>query len=160
MYLISKLNKDSLAAVNQLSSQGHARSVLFPIALGYVISRTLSLPVEKIDHPEQYFRITHDLSVQSMLSDFNELLPHDTKRSMELTKSFFQHRAYAQHPAEHALAFRDMKGIRDFFGLSRSFSDETLDLIKNHSADLSVIVSLVLRISSQLIKVEEEDVAQ
>lgn len=156
MYYISNLDKPAMAAVSQLSSQGFVRKPTFPIALAYVLARTLNMPVEPIDGVEQYYRLTHDLTVKDGISKINELLPHDTKRTAELAKCFYLQRANALHPPEYTTAFRDMMGIRDFFGLSRAFSDETLDLIKTHSAELSVAVQLLTRICDNFKKVEED----
>jgi hypothetical protein len=126
MSLLYKLSKPSMSFISGLTSSGGNRSRAFVVAVAYVLSRRLSLPVGKVESLSDYYRVQHGILVTSIMNDINEVMPFDSKGCRKLTEDFFSFRYVTSNPPLIPLAVRADHGVADFFGLSQIFSDDVL----------------------------------
>lgn len=137
MYHIASLSKAAQGELGNILSSGVTRTVVYPVAVAYLLSQQQPLPAEDPKDPSTYYRLNVSLSVKNSLSYLNELAPFDYEAASSLTKAFFLMRLDAAYPTEYPIAFRSGTGVRDFFGLSRALPVEILDVIDKFPAELS-----------------------
>ncbi len=141
MYGISTLSKPSMDFVGRVSSSTLNRSKCFSIAVAYVVSQSLPLPVEKVEELTHYYRLQYESTVLSQLDKINELMPFDAKATKELVLGFYRLRYRMAHPPIIPLALRAEHALEDFFGMTQSISEDTLCTIKENSEKLTQLIS-------------------
>lgn len=141
MYSMSRLDAKSTRFVSTVMSTGKNRTKPFLIALAFVIARSLQVPVVRSEDILDEYRLQCSVSVSARLGVYNEFFPVSREETERLIKAFYQQRAKALYPDLVPMALREGKGVVDFFGLSRFFSEEDLTVIHNESEALTRYVA-------------------
>ncbi len=141
MYILSKLSKSTLGWLNAITGAAKNRCDAFAIALAYVLSQRLALPVERVEDVLSYFRLNHTEIMNRMIDQCNEVTPVNTKLVKQALEAFYMFRYRSLFPLAIPLALRKETGIEDFFGLSKCFSDGMLDVIRKESEELTHFVN-------------------
>lgn len=140
-YFLSKLTKPTIAWVNMILGAGKNRCDAFALALAYVISLRITMPVERLEDPSQYFRLTNLIPITNLIDKCNEVLPMNMKMVRQAVEAFFLFRYHTQFPMTIPLALRKETAIEDFFGLGKYFSDDILTVIKTDFENLTQFIN-------------------
>ena len=141
MYTLSKLSRPTLGWLNAVTGAEKNRCDAFAIALAYVLSQKLSLPVERVEDVLSYFRLNHTELMNRLIDDCNEVTPVNTKLVKQALEAFYMYRYRSLFPVAIPLALRKECGIEDFFGLSKCFSDGILEIIRKESEEMTHFVN-------------------
>lgn len=152
MYTIASFPQHVLKAVINLQTTQLNLNPVFTIGLAYVIARDLSIPVEKVEDVEAYYRIQHSYVVSQALSEINELMPFNLEEATENVKAFYKYRVSTVYPQAIPLAINPEKSLHGFFGLNQYFSDEMLETISTHGEKLTMVIGLLLPLQEELKK--------
>lgn len=156
MYVIARLSRKSIDFVNYVNSSGLNRKESFNIALAYALTRELSLPSAEVTDIEQYFRIHHESTVFNRLGVVNEVLSLKDEIIRSHCRAFYSFRYNACYPAAIPLAMRDTRGVADFFGASKFFSENTLDVIDKEGPEITRLVNGFTEMLIDAIKENQE----
>lgn len=152
MYYISSLSSNSIKELSAIQNSGHNLKRYFPLALGYIIARNVSLPVEKIEDPVSYFRIQHEITANRIISAINELTPFDVRQAIQDARSFYCFRHEAINPQAIPLFPNKEKAVVDFFSISKHFSNEVIELISNQNTELTQTLVRLSSIYSDIVQ--------
>jgi hypothetical protein len=145
-YHIAKLPQPSIAWLGSVLSSGLSTTPHFAIAAAYVCASTLSLPPQEVEDATAYYRLQHQSSVLDLLDTLNGLAPFDTQFARKVAFDFYSYRYGQTYAKAIPLAFRPDSGIEDFFGLTKSFGDEVLELIRKEPAKIVNVVDQLRQI--------------
>ena len=157
MYYFAKLCAASIQFISAIMSMGVNRSKAWAIAVGYVLARELPLPVERVEDIVTYYRLHAQLDAFRLLDMINELVPMDTAYAKTMIESSYLQRYNALYPPEIPLALREGKGLVDFFGLSRVFSEDTLEEICCNSAKITNYITGITGLVKELTAVTDHN---
>lgn len=141
MYHISKLSSESMSFMNKVLASNGGQKLAFCLALGYVLSRELSLPTQEVDDIVSYYRLHHQNALENKLGRINELMVCDTRAVRQFAQAMYQYRYSQSTPPLLPLAVRVGNGVKDFFSLSRFFSEDELGEINNNSITISQYIA-------------------
>lgn len=129
--LSSNLSKAAISALRDILSVlgGVHLSKMIPMAIGYVVSVTLTLPTGPIADLKSYFKLQFQVEVDALLGMLNELAPMDIDAAREAVFSFYSYRVYAASPAIVPVLWSKETALVAFFGINRFFSNEQLEAI-------------------------------
>lgn len=147
-YYLTKLKKDAISWINMIMSAAINVSICFSIAVAYVVANRQALPSEKMENLSDYYRLMLSQNVRSTIYALNEIMAIDVALIEKLAEAFFNYRYYTAFPPALPLAVRKDRGINDFFGLTKYFSDDVLttintcpDVITNYVNKLTVVIA-------------------
>lgn len=130
MYAFAQLTAQTIQFISAITSSGANRSRAWIIAVAYILAQRLALPSEKVEDLGVYYRLHHATDVIEILGCLVEFMPMDSAEIRGLVENFYTFRYQAANPPAYPLAVREDKGLVDFFGLSRNFSDALLSEIQ------------------------------
>ena len=154
-YLMSRLSKPTIAWLNQITGAAKNRCDSFAIALAYVLSQKLMLPVERVEDIGMYYKLNHLTLMTRLIDDCNEIVPMNTKLVRQALEAFYCHRYRTLFPLAIPLALRPECPIEDFFGLSKSFSDNILETIKKDSVALTSFINQLTTMVEEIITAQK-----
>jgi hypothetical protein len=129
MFNITKLTAASQSFIREISSNGLSRSVMASIAISKVLADACSMPSAPVESIGSYFNTSNAIALGGLLSDVNELVLLDRDAVLAYVQAWYQYRYHAMYPAPVTIALRADHAIQDFFGISRSFDQASLDVI-------------------------------
>lgn len=133
MFGITKTSKETQSFISELLSNTANTSLLASIALAKAISDTLDLPPGKVESVVDFFRTTNSVSFNSYLNTINEFIIVDYPTVNEYVLRFYTYRYYAAYPYHVTIALNNETAIEDYFGISKTFPAEALDVIKSNA---------------------------
>lgn len=137
MYAFAKLTGDAQSFVTQISSSGRSRRKAAAIALARMVASQFTIPSAPVGNIEQEYRNVCQLKAEKEISAINEIVPIDLNYALDVCRSYYLFRYRNVHPTDNVFSFRPEKFIEDFFDISRVFSEETIEAIKQDGNDLS-----------------------
>ena len=140
MYTVSTLSPEAMKALAALTSIQVTHQRLFPSAVGYAIATVLPMPAAPLEDVQAYFRFQHSAEVSRIVSELNEILPHNVLMSVAEVQAFYELRCRQMQPNRFPLVINEHTTLRAFFGLDQSLSQETLDTIQNNGVLLARVV--------------------
>ena len=133
MYQITKLTSSSQNFILELTSNNIARTPMASITLAKVLAYDLDLPSSDVEDVTNYYRHYCYSNMMSILADINELCPIDVDAVLEYILKFYNYRYSSAYASNLTIAINKDYAIADFFGISKSFDKETLNVIcENH----------------------------
>lgn len=150
MYAYTKLSPNSIAFLNQLASRDGRMSDAFLIAVGYAASRRILPPPQETKDFLVYYRLNYGASTRRILGEINEVAPFSIDKAEKHAVDFANFRYRTQLGKGHPLAFRPEHAIEDFFGISEVFPEETISLLKSHSAAVTRYISDLICLFNEL----------
>jgi hypothetical protein len=140
-YTHALLKSRGLKTLSALQSLNINHSRLFSVALAHVLAHNLSLPQQQTEDIRGEYRMQHFIDVSAKVSAINELLPHNTKQTLEDVIAFYSMRYSAVFPAKIPLVFTADNAVNAFFGIKTNISDEILDTIQKNAERLTMVIS-------------------
>lgn len=154
-YLMSRLSKATISWLNIITSAAKNRTESFAIALAYVLSQKLALPTERVEEIGTYYRLNHLTLISRLIDDCNEIIPMNTKLVRQVLEAFYCHRYNTVFPMAIPLALREDHVLEDFFGISKSFSDDVLDIIKKDSVALTTYINNLTKMVEEIVTAQK-----
>ena len=151
-YFLSKLSKPVLGWINQISGAAKNRCDAFAIALAYVIALRITMPIEAVTDPINYFRLNNTETVNRLIDNCNEVLPVNTKLVKQAIECFFLYRHHTQFPIAIPLALRKETALEDFFGMGKFFPESVLCTIKDSSEDITQFINQLTTLVAEIEK--------
>ncbi len=151
MYMYQTLSSAGLEQLNLLQNGQITHTRTFPVAFGYLLAAELALPATAVSNIADEYRMNHHVSVSKIISEINELVPHNMDEVQKALLEFYSFRYYNQQPDVVPFILGGGSPLMSFFGLSRFISEDTLTVINNNTTAL-------LNTISQL-KLIREDIA-
>lgn len=136
MFQISKLSASSQELVTELTTSMKSRSPVTALAIARVLAYKALMPSSGVEDIVTFYRTTCQLDLEQTVNAINEIMVVDTKLVMEYCQKFYMLRYSFMCPQKAIFAFNAETAVEDFFGISRHFDRETLDLIRQNNADL------------------------
>ena len=146
---ITKLSRESQNFINKISLEG-SRSTIVSLAIARVLANGIPLPSTKVDNLNLYFNNSARLEIEQFIYKINELVLIDTKSILNSIIAFYSFRYYNLFPDNTVIAINPTTGIVDYFGISKFFSDEVIEFIKNESSKLTVYNNDFMRLKKEL----------
>lgn len=138
-HLLCKMSKPTNDWINRVLSTATNGTKLFSIATAYALAYKLSLPASEVSEIETFYRQDKTATVLRMLNEVNSILPFDFRTSKELVKDFYIWRYRQAFGTMGPSAFSKKDPIENFFGLSRCFPNEVLDMIRQDPDRLTTL---------------------
>lgn len=140
MFAITKLCQDSQVFVTELSTMSIGRSNVSALALAKVLTNCVNLPSSALANTADVleFYNTHvRLDIEKKVSAINEIVLLNVPVVLDFCQKFYTQRYYAAHPPCNVMSFRKATAVEDFFGVSRSFDEVTLEIVKSEPSTLT-----------------------
>lgn len=150
-YAATRLKPAALRELLNLQNEGQSHQRAFTLAIGYVMGRSLSIPAEYTDDFAGYFRFNHQVELSSRLSTLNELIPFNTNQAMEDVRNFMSFRNSQRQPDRIPLALNKDNALVDFFGISKFFPKEVIEIISTKGDQLTRLISQLTPIMEDLV---------
>lgn len=139
MAINTALNKKSQDFVTYLSNGVRPRSKLTSLAVAKFLASRLLVPVGEVDELASYYSMSCSMQVKADLSKLNEVVPLDTDTILDYAERFFVVRYYAVNPKPQICCLNTDTVLQDFFGISYSVDQTTLDEIKTNPVELTKV---------------------
>lgn len=138
-FLFSK-NKSLLSTINSVAVSGLNRNVVFSIALAYVAAMRFQLPLQAVENPQAYFRITYNAKLESILSTINEILPFDIDACLRHTLNFFLMKNELLHGKTLPIIDTTCPML-SLFALPKFFSKQDIDAVNDNAETLIILLA-------------------
>lgn len=135
-YNLASHSRQTIAFLGSVASAGSNRSKPFEVAVAYVLSRDLEIPVTPVDDIGGYYRLHHETVVFENLNALNEILPFYSANVRENITAFYKLRYYQLKPDAIPLALVKGQEVKDFFGLSRFLNNDIVETVENDGEKL------------------------
>ena len=139
--LLANLDKETNDFISTLITKGEYKSKLCSLALAKALASKLFIPTVGVEDIRLHFSMTHKAAVLQKILMINEMISIDIDDAIELTKQFYSYRYQQFMGTEIMPHIGAQTAVEDFFGISRTFSKETLDLIKEHNYVLTIYIN-------------------
>ncbi len=149
--LLTKLDKETATFVAELVNQGNQKSKLVSLALAKAIATKLPPLTIFSDYPEVDFARLHKMDVTHKIIAVNELILVNEDETLDLVKKFYLYQYNVIHSTNAVPYLHKDTAVCDFFGISKVFPQDILDLIAENNSKLTYCVS---KLSTVLEKIE------
>lgn len=154
MYAISKLTPRTRAFVSDTLNSVINTKPYFNVAVAYVYAQNLTIPSQPVEDALAYYKLNHQQTVLSLMSQLNEIIPFDTRAAREIAQAFYAYRVSAVYPPKIPLAMSEDKAVAEFFGLTRNFSPEVLKVISENGKEICHTVNRITDLVGELAAAE------
>lgn len=134
------LSRRGLQALTEMQSIGANHKRQFTLALAYVLTQKLPVPVEPMDDVRGYFRIQHQIGLTANISRVNELLPHNVKQVQEDARALFSYRYDAAHPVKIPLVMAKDDAVSAFFHITKNIPPDMATAISENPSLLTTLI--------------------
>ena len=160
MFAFAKLKSDAQSFVTQISSSGRSRRKAAAIALARMVASQFTIPSAPVSNIEQEYRNVCQLKAEKDISAINEIVPIDLNYALDICRAYYLFRYRNVHPSDNVFSFRPEKFVEDFFDISRVFSDETLEVIKQDGNDLAFFANGFRKVLNDVKAADDAQAAQ
>lgn len=150
MFAITRLSKNSQDFLATINQGNKSRSPAASVALARILTASICLPSAPVEDPVNYYRVQCQLEIEQIVNQLNELIVLDRATIADFCMKFYQYRYASVHPANHVFAFNKGTAIEDFFSISRSFDQATLNIIRDDPMAIAGYVNNFARMISEL----------
>ena len=151
--LLTKLEKETADFISSLVTQGEYKSKLVSLSLAKALAMKLALPSTQVEDAGLHFAMSHKQACLNAILLVNELITVNVDEVLDLTKRFDVYRYNCIFVQELVPYINKDTAVEDFFGISRVFSPDTIELIKEHNSKLT---SYVNRFITLIEKIQEQ----
>lgn len=134
---ITNLTEKQRQFLTFLSSNNKSRTPEVSLSLGFAIATRLAIPSSPIEDLLLFFKTQHQISADSTIYAFNEITILDKESVLSYVQKFYQHRYNSIYPKQGMFALNKERGLIDFFGLSKTFSEVELSIISEDPVTLT-----------------------
>lgn len=139
--LLTKLDTETASFVSELVNQGNQKSKLVSLALAKVLSAQLPVMIIPSDYPEVDFARLHKVELTQKIIRVNELVLVNVDETLDLVKKFYIYQYNVHHSVNAVPYLHKDTAVCDFFGISKVFSPDILELITDSHSKLTYYIS-------------------
>ena len=139
--LLTKLDTETASFVSELVNQGNQKSKLVSLALAKAIATKLPPLTIFSDYPEVDFARLHKMDVTHKIIAVNELILVNEDETLDLVKKFYLYQYNVIHSTNAVPYLHKDTAVCDFFGISKVFSPDILELITYSHSKLTYYIS-------------------
>ena len=139
--LLTKLDKETTTFVAELVNQGNQKSKLVSLALAKAIATKLPPLTIFSDYPEVDFARLHKVELTQKIIRVNELVLVNVDETLDLVKKFYIYQYNLHHSVNAVPYLHKDTAVCDFFGISKVFSPDILELITDSHSKLTYYIS-------------------
>lgn len=137
--LFSKLDKESQKFINTITLKG-AKNKIITLAIAKCLADSIILPPTKVENIDNYYNVNDRIATEDLVFTINEMMPIDTALVLTYIKSFMKFRYNTLYPEAYYFS-NSNDGVYNLFGLAKVIDLETLEAIKENSAELIAITN-------------------
>lgn len=141
--LLAKLDGQSSEFISSLINKGEQKSKLVSVALAKALADKLELPDcdDEIDSINIYFAREHKEKVMTSVLGINELVSLNKEEVLEYIKAIYGYRYSQACPTDIVPYINKETALEDFFGISKFFSTDFTEVIKEHGSNITSYVN-------------------
>ena len=139
--LLTKLDSETAAFVSELVNQGNQKSKLVSLALAKALSADLPVMITPSDYPDVDFTRLHKVNLMQKILMVNELVLVNVDETLDLIKKFYVYQYNIHHSVNAVPYLHKDTAVYDFFGISKVFSPDILELISDSHSKLTYYIS-------------------
>ncbi len=139
--LLTKLDPETAAFVSELVNQGNQKSKLVSLALAKALSAQLPVLITPSDYPEVDFSRLHKAELTQKILLVNELVLVNVDETLDLVKKFYVYQYNIHHSVNSVPYLHKDTAVCDFFGISKVFPPDILELISDSHSKLTYYIS-------------------
>lgn len=144
--LLTKLDKDTSDFISTLINKGGYKCKIASLSLAKALSIDLALPADQVDDSGLYFSMTYKTEISEIISIINELISLDKEEILDLVKKFYSYKYNVVYKDDIVPYINKDTAVEDFFGISRVFDVQTLELIKENTSTINSYVNKFISI--------------
>lgn len=139
--LLAKLDKNTSDFISTLVTKGEQKSKLVSISLAKALADKLALPCEAVDCIDLHFSMQCKTFVCEAIANINEIVSINKEETLDYAKRFYKFR-YNQLVVTDIVPFINKEtAVEDFFGISKVFSQDMLDIIKDQNVTVTSYIN-------------------
>ncbi len=144
--LLTKIDKDTSDFISTLVNKGGYKCKIATLSFAKALSMDIPLPSSQVDDIGIHFSMHHKTAIVEIIAVVNELISLDKDEVLELVKKFYTYKYNTIHKDSIVPYINKDTAIEDFFGISRLFDKQTLELIKENNSTITSYVNSFLAI--------------